>query len=224
MALDRIVAPVEQAIIRLSDEGLLGAPTHAWQRRLKRPLDIFVASTVLLLLSPLFLVVAVAIKLTSPGPVFYRQTRLGQDRRPFQLIKFRSMVDQADTMLPDVIHLNFASGPLFKVRNDPRLTPIGKILRRCFIDEFPQLINVLRGEMSLVGPRPCLAWEAPLLTETRFTVPQGITGGWQVSGQHQLDGEEADRTEQEYVDNWSMVRDVTILLKTATLMFRLRGL
>ena len=226
MALDQIIEPEEYALIPalLADEGRSPAPTRPWQWRLKRPLDVLIAAIALILLSPAFLVICVAIKLTSPGPVFYRQTRLGQYGRLFRLIKFRTMVDEADTMLDDVVHLNFARGPLFKVRHDPRLTPIGAILRRSFIDEFPQLINVLRGEMSLVGPRPCLASEAPHMSELRFTVPQGITGGWQVSGQHELDGEAADLTEQDYVDNWSMARDLAILVRTATLMLRMRGM
>jgi lipopolysaccharide/colanic/teichoic acid biosynthesis glycosyltransferase len=188
--------------------------------------DVVVSLGALIVLSPLLLIIAVAVKLSSPGPVLYRQLRLMRDGRPFILFKFRTMFNGADQMLDQVSHLNGASWPLFKARRDPRVTPVGKLLRRMFMDELPQLFNVVRGEMSLVGPRPCLSEEAenmPELFEFRFSVPQGVTGPWQINGHHALTLEEQLRVEREYIESWSFWKDLVILVRTAPLILRRSG-
>jgi lipopolysaccharide/colanic/teichoic acid biosynthesis glycosyltransferase len=171
--------------------------------------------------------VASLIKATSEGPVFYRQTRLGQHGREFTMLKFRTMHRNADKMLDKVFHLNEANGPLFKVKNDPRITPVGKLLRRSYLDELPQLVNVLRGELSLVGPRPCLPVEAATMDgqiSFRFSVPQGLTGPWQANGRHSLTFEEQISLERDYIDNWSIRRDLTLLARTIPVVFSCGGL
>ncbi len=190
----------------------------------KRSVDVGVSAVVLILLAPFLLMAALAIKLTSPGPMLYRQTRLGARGKPFNLLKFRTMVDGAHEMLDQVTHLNSAAGPLFKAHGDPRLTPVGRILRRCFFDELPQLVNVLRGEMSLVGPRPCLPRESAQMHNFRFDAPQGVTGPWQVNGHHALSWEEQSEVELRYVRDWSLAGDFAILFRTLTLVVRLRGM
>src|SRR5438094_1165948 len=151
--------------------------------------------------------IAAAIKLTSRGPVFYTQQRLKQNGIEFTLFKFRTMVTDAEAQLDQVFHLNQASGPLFKLRKDPRITPIGRILRCTFVDGLPQLLNVVRGEMSIVGPRPILAREADQLEKQflfRFAVPQGITGPWQVNGHYEVSIDDQLRAERDYVGGWSL--------------------
>ena len=167
------------------------------------------------------LLIAIAIRLTSRGPVLFRQQRLMKDGVEFTLLKFRTMVDGADAMLDKVFVLNEAKGPLFKVRNDPRTTRVGRFLRKSFLDELPQLVNVLRGEMSLVGPRPILAREVqdlPGRVVFRFAVPQGITGPWQTNGRHKLTFEQQLALEREYIGGWSLTSDLQIVLKTAPLI------
>jgi lipopolysaccharide/colanic/teichoic acid biosynthesis glycosyltransferase len=196
------------------------------QYRIKRLFDFCVALALLVLVSPLMLVIAVAIKLTSRGPVFYKSHRLMQDWQEFTLLKFRTMVDGADAMLEKVVLLNEASGPLFKCRRDPRITPLGRILRAGFLDELPQLINVLRGELSLVGPRPCLLREASQMEQEmyfRFAVPQGVTGPWQTNGYHALPFNDQLRVEGDYVQSWSLAKDLAILLRTIPIVLRLQG-
>jgi lipopolysaccharide/colanic/teichoic acid biosynthesis glycosyltransferase len=198
-----------------------------FELKFKRAFDFVVAALLLLACSPLCAVVAIVIKATSRGAVLYRQHRLGQHKQPFVLLKFRTMVDGAERMLNNVIHLNSASGPLFKVRADPRITFVGRWLRRTFLDEVPQLINVLRGEMSLVGPRPCLPEEERRMDSeaaVRFMVPQGLTGPWQVSGHHDITFEQQLAVERDYVTKWTLRRDLTILLRTVPLVFRAKGI
>lgn len=195
--------------------------------KLKRTLDFVVAVLMLVGIAPLCALAAVLIKATSRGPVLYRQIRLGQDRQPFTLLKFRTMVDGADRMMENVIHLNTASGPLFKSKADPRITWVGRLLRRTFIDEVPQLVNVLRGEMSLVGPRPCLPEEERRMdpdAKLRFIVPQGLTGPWQVSGHHDLTFDEQLAVERDYVVKWTLGRDLGILVRTVPLVFGAKGI
>jgi lipopolysaccharide/colanic/teichoic acid biosynthesis glycosyltransferase len=197
-----------------------------WQYRLKRLTDIMAASLLLVLLSPMLLLIAIAVKLTSRGPILFRQQRLMKDGGEFTLLKFRTMVDGADAMMDKVFILNEAKGPLFKVRKDPRVTKVGRFLRKSFLDELPQLINVLRGEMSLVGPRPVLAREVqdlPGRVVFRFAVPQGMTGPWQTQGHHRLTFEEQLEIERLYVESWSLLKDLAIIAKTAALIFRLSG-
>jgi lipopolysaccharide/colanic/teichoic acid biosynthesis glycosyltransferase len=147
--------------------------------------------------------------------------------RRFKLYKFRTMTNGAAQRVDEVFHLNHANGPLFKAKDDPRVTRVGKVLRRSFMDELPQLINVLRGDMSLVGPRPCLPSEAGQMPEHvsfRFAVPQGLTGPWQANGHHALTFDEQMRVEREYVHSWSLLRDAEILVRTIPLVLRRAGL
>jgi len=177
-------------------------------------------------LSPLMLLIALVVKLTSRGPVLFRQQRLMQDGVEFTLLKFRTMVDGADAMLDKVFVLNEAKGPLFKVRRDPRVTRVGRFLRKSFLDELPQLINVVRGEMSLVGPRPILAREVsdlPGRVVFRFAVPQGITGPWQTHGHHKLTFDEQLAIERSYIQGWSLLKDLVIVVQTLRLVLLRRG-
>lgn len=171
----------------------------------------------LLVLAPLLLIAALAIKLSDRGPVFFRQERIGLDGKPFFITKFRTMVVNADRMLTDLAEANEADSVLFKIREDPRITSTGKFLRRYSLDELPQLFNVLRGEMSLVGPRPPLASEVelyPPAMHRRLLVRPGMTGLWQVSGRSDLSFEEAVRLDLHYVENFSIVGDLIILVQT----------
>jgi lipopolysaccharide/colanic/teichoic acid biosynthesis glycosyltransferase len=197
------------------------------QYALKRVIDIVLASVGLVLLSPIFLGVIAAVKLSSPGAVFFLQERVGVGGRRFRLYKFRTMTNGAAQRVDEVFHLNHANGPLFKAKDDPRVTRVGKMLRRSFMDELPQLVNVLRGDMSLVGPRPCLPSEAEQMGEHvsfRFAVPQGLTGPWQANGHHALTFDEQIRVEREYVQSWSLAKDAAILLRTIPLVLRRAGL
>lgn len=183
----------------------------------KRAFDLFVCSAMLLVLAIPMLLIAAAIKIQDRGPVFYRQERSGRDGELFRMLKFRSMVVDADRRLDDLIALNEVDGVLFKMKDDPRVTTLGKFLRKFSLDELPQLLNVMRGEMSLVGPRPPLPKEVldyPVDMHRRLLVRPGLTGLWQVSGRSDLPFDEAVRMDLYYVDNWSIVGDVIILLKT----------
>jgi exopolysaccharide biosynthesis polyprenyl glycosylphosphotransferase len=196
------------------------------QAAAKRACDVLVAGLGLLALAPLLLAVALAIKLGSRGPVVFRQERIGLRGRPFTLLKFRTMVAGADQLLEGLREQNEADGPLFKLRHDPRVTRVGGFLRRYSIDELPQLVNVLKGEMSLVGPRPPLAAEVALYEEwqlDRLEVRPGITGLWQVSGRSELPFEEYVRLDLFYVENWSIAYDLFILSKTIPLLVSARG-
>lgn len=193
----------------------------------KRIMDIVLALAGLILLSPVFVVIGMAVKMTSPGPVFFVQERLAMGGRIFRLYKFRTMTDGAAYRVDEVLHLNGASGPLFKARHDPRVTAAGRLLRRTFLDELPQLLNILRGDMSFVGPRPCLPREAAKMQEDfafRFRVPQGLTGPWQANGHHSLSFDDQKRVEREYVQSWSLARDAAILLRTVPHVLRAQGL
>ncbi len=193
---------------------------------LKRAFDLTIASLVLLLALPIMLIAAVAIKLDSRGAVLFRQVRVGKDGVPFEILKFRSMCDGAEALQADLAELNERSGPLFKVTCDPRVTRVGRFLRKTSIDELPQLWNVIRGEMSIVGPRPALPAESEQWTpdlRDRLRVLPGITGMWQVSGRAEADFEIYRRLDLYYVDNWSLTHDVRILLKTIFVVFAGRG-
>lgn len=189
------------------------------KRFAKRAFDLVGASTLLLAFTPLFLVTAVLIKLASPGPVFYRQERIGLSGEPFRILKFRSMVVNADASLTALLREQGHEGtPLFKVRHDPRITPVGRVIRRYSIDELPQLLNVLRGHMSLVGPRPQVDGEVRLYdskASRRLAVKPGMSGLWQVSGRSNLSWEDSIRLDLYYVENWSVTSDLVILLRTA---------
>lgn len=189
-----------------------------WQRWVKRILDVAVSGLMLVLLSPMLLASAIAIKLFDRGPVFFRQTRIGRDGVPFTLLKLRTMVIDAEEQLVDLSLDNQRTGPLFKLERDPRRTRVGQILERTSIDELPQFINVLRGEMSLVGPRPALPHEVEQFDEEllgRQDVTPGITGLWQVEGRDNPEFEVYRRLDLFYVENWSVGLDLAIMLGTA---------
>lgn len=184
----------------------------------KRALDIVGSLSLIAVLMPLIASVALAVKLTSSGPLFYRQTRIGINGKPFGMIKFRSMVVNAHDQLAELLAAQGTSGtPLFKITDDPRITPIGRFMRKYSIDEVPQLFNVLRGDMSLVGPRPQVAGEVELYDEAarrRLNVKPGMTGLWQVSGRSTLSWEDAIRLDLYYVENWSFTGDLALLART----------
>ncbi|MFZ2174974.1 MAG: exopolysaccharide biosynthesis polyprenyl glycosylphosphotransferase, partial [Rhodococcus sp. (in: high G+C Gram-positive bacteria)] len=190
---------------------------HGANRFGKTSFDFVFAFGALLLLAPLMFATALAIKVTSNGPVFYRSERMGLDGKPFQMFKFRSMVDDADQQVESLMRQNEGAGVLFKLRVDPRATPVGKIMRKFSIDELPQFLNVLRGEMSVVGPRPPLRREVEEYDGNvyrRLLVKPGVTGLWQVSGRSDLSWEDSVRLDLSYVENWSMVGDMLIIAKT----------
>lgn len=196
------------------------------QLLVKRIMDIVVSSSVLVVFSPVMALVALIIKATSPGPVIFSQDRVGMNQRRFRLYKFRSMVLDADERKKELVHLNELDGPAFKMANDPRITRIGRIIRKASIDELPQLLNVLKGEMSLVGPRPPLPDEVckyQWLFRRRLSVKPGITCVWQVSGRNGTTFDEWMSMDKQYVENWSLLLDLKILLKTIPAVIFCRG-
>lgn len=202
------------------------APEHSLSIALKRVLDFVVASASLVVFAPLMLLVAAAIKFTSPGPVFYRQVRCGMNGRRFRLTKFRTMIDGADDRLWEIKHLNEMDGPVFKMRNDPRVTPLGKYLRKFSVDELPQLWNVIKGEMSVVGPRAPLPEEVEnysIPQRRRLSVKPGITCLWQVSGRSDINFQKWMEMDLQYIDNWSLWLDFRIMLRTIPAVFTGRG-
>jgi len=194
------------------------------QLALKRTMDVVLSLGAIVVIAPLLAMIAIAIKLDSKGPVLFRQVRMGLGGRHFYILKFRTMVADADQQKAKLLHLNqYADSRLFKIRHDPRITRLGGLLRKTSLDELPQLWNVLRGDMSLVGPRPCVPEEfehyAPHHMERLFVVP-GVTGPWQVSGRNSvLDFEEVVRMDREYIRSWSLVRDLVILVKTIPALY-----
>jgi len=197
-------------------------PAMGW----KRPLDVTLVALGLLAIWPLFLLVAIAVKATSPGPVFFVQTRIGQDGRPFGMIKFRSMYRDAEARRAAVLAQSDRDGICFKSRNDPRITPVGRLLRRLSIDELPQIFNVLHGDMSLVGPRPALPEEVaayPTRAMGRLAAPPGITGLWQVSGRADIGFDDMIDLDLAYVRDASLATDLNILARTAGAVVSGRG-
>lgn len=193
------------------------APEHAFSLLIKRVLDVVISAALLVILFPFFVIIGTLVKLTSNGPVIYRQTRCGLYGRKFTLYKIRSMWDGAEDVLWEIKHLNEMDGPVFKMRNDPRITPLGRFLRKSSIDEWPQFWNVLKGDMSLVGPRAPLPDEVKEYTRwqrRRLSVKPGITCLWQVSGRNEIDFHEWMKLDLHYIDNWSLLLDFKILLRT----------
>ena len=193
----------------------------------KRLLDVTAAAVALVLLAPLMLLIALAVRFTSPGPVFFAQERYGFNRRRFRMYKFRTMVCNAESLQVALEHLNEAIGPVFKIRDDPRITPLGRFLRRTSLDELPQLLNVLRGEMSLVGPRPLplrdvAHFDRPTLMR-RFSVLPGLTGLWQISGRSDLPFDDCVALDLHYIDRWSLGMDLKILARTPAAVLRGTG-
>lgn len=225
---DLLVSPgvVDVAGPRLQMRPVAGLPLihvekpqyHGAKRFQKRLFDTVFSGMVLLCGLPVLVAIAIAIKLTSKGPIFYRQERIGLDGEPFEMVKFRTMVDGADRMLGQLAELNECDGGvLFKMRSDPRITPVGRFLRKYSLDELPQFINVFKRDMSVVGPRPPLASEVKSYDDhakRRLLVRPGITGLWQVSGRSDLSWEDSVRLDLFYVENWSMISDLLIALKT----------
>jgi exopolysaccharide biosynthesis polyprenyl glycosylphosphotransferase len=196
------------------------------QLLVKRLLDMAISAVTLVILSPLFIAVAIAVKLTSPGPVFFSQERIGMNKRRFKLYKFRSMFVDAEQRKGELSHMNEMDGPVFKIKNDPRITPIGKFIRKTSIDELPQLLNVLRGHMSLVGPRPPLPQEVDQydwLYRKRLSIKPGVTCLWQVSGRNQLSFKRWMELDREYIENWSLWLDLKILMKTVPVVLLGKG-
>lgn len=196
------------------------------QLLLKRLIDAALSLAVLAILFPVMLVVAALIKLTSPGPVFFVQKRVGMNQRQFKLYKFRSMVANAEERKSDLLHLNERDGPAFKIENDPRITRIGRFIRKTSIDELPQLFNVLSGEMSLVGPRPPLPEEVKKyewLFRKRLSVKPGVTCIWQISGRNNVSFDRWMEMDHEYVENWSVWLDLRILIRTIPAVVFSRG-
>lgn len=196
------------------------------QRFGKQAFDFCFALAAVIATSPMLLLAAIAIKLDSEGPVFYRAERIGLRGRPFQMLKLRTMVVDAEQRLPELLAANEHDGILFKIRNDPRVTRVGRVLRRYSIDELPQFLNVLARDMSVVGPRPPLAREVEQYDDDiwrRLLIKPGITGMWQVSGRSDLSWKEAVRMDLAYVDNWSMAGDLVIIAKTLSAVTERRG-
>jgi exopolysaccharide biosynthesis polyprenyl glycosylphosphotransferase len=193
---------------------------------LKRTFDVVGAALLLILLSPLLAAIWVAVRATSKGPVLFRSIRQGIGERPFACLKFRTMYEDSEHRQADLEELNEATGALFKIRDDPRTTPVGRLLRRFSLDELPQLVNVLRGEMSLVGPRPLPERDFQRLQDwhrKRYLVLPGITGLWQVSGRAELDFDDLVHLDFLYLEHWSLAVDITILLKTVPAVLSRRG-
>ena len=217
----------EEHIDELPVVCLSSLPESDWRIAAKRALDVSGAVMLLVLLSPLMLATAVAVRLTSPGPVIFRQARTGLNKRPFTMYKFRTMIADAEARQAALGGLNEVSGPVFKICNDPRLTPVGAFLRRTSLDELPQLLNVLIGNMSLVGPRPLPLRDVEGFREDwqrrRFSVRPGITCLWQLSGRSNVSFERWMEMDLQYIDQWSLRLDLRILLKTVGAVLRREG-
>ena len=201
-------------------------PAGAGSYLLKQLMDRVVSLLLLVVLSPVFLIIAVLIKLTSPGPVMFVDERVGVGQRSFRFYKFRTMVEDARDRQDALEHLNEADGCLFKLRDDPRVTRSGRVLRRFSLDELPQLYNVLRGDMSLVGPRPLPLRDCALMEEwhrQRHVMLPGITGLWQVSGRSDLSFDDMVSLDLQYMDTWSLRSDLYILWRTAATVVHSNG-
>jgi exopolysaccharide biosynthesis polyprenyl glycosylphosphotransferase len=236
MDVDLVVSPgvMDVALSRLVMRPVAGHPLlhiekpqyRGTERFQKRAFDFCFALAALTVSLPILAVAAIAIKINSSGPVFYSSERIGIDGRPFSMLKFRTMVQDADKQLESLLDHNESDGLLFKIRSDPRVTSVGRVLRRFSIDELPQFINVLRREMSVVGPRPPLRREVEAYdcdAQRRLLVRPGITGLWQVSGRSDLSWDKSVRLDLSYVDNWSMVGDILIIAKTLRAVFQRKG-
>jgi len=202
------------------------AQRRAWERFAKRAMDLAGAVFALTLLAIPMIVIAILIKLTSKGPVFFAQERLGMNHRPFRMLKFRTMVVNAEELKKELEAKNEMNGPVFKMRRDPRVTPVGRILRKLSLDELPQFLNVLKGDMSLVGPRPPIASEVERYEwwqRRRLSTRPGLTCFWQISGRNEIDFEDWMRLDLRYIDNWSLWLDVELILRTIPAVLRGRG-
>jgi lipopolysaccharide/colanic/teichoic acid biosynthesis glycosyltransferase len=207
--------------------GLRGLTRTQSTLGLKRALDTTGAALGLLILAPLVVAIAVAVKLGSPGPVLFRQERVGRGNRQFRMLKFRTMVRDAEELRPDLEHLNeMTGGAMFKIADDPRITRVGGLLRRASLDELPQLWNVLRGEMSLVGPRPLIPSENAHVIgrhRARLDLTPGLTGPWQVMGRNAIPFSEMVKLDYLYVAEWSLWNDVKLMVRTLPVVIGRRG-
>lgn len=203
------------------------APPFSWRTEVKRLIDLVGSTILLILFAPVLAVISILIKLDCKGDVFFVQERVGYNKRRFRMIKFRTMVPDAEARMKDIEHLNEKDGAIFKIKNDPRVTRLGRILRKTSLDELPQLLNVLLGDMSLVGPRPLSVRDALRLEESwqkrRFSVRPGLTCLWQISGRSNLSFEQWMKLDLEYIDKWSLLLDWQILLKTVPAVLTSRG-
>jgi exopolysaccharide biosynthesis polyprenyl glycosylphosphotransferase len=193
----------------------------------KRMLDCLFSTVLLVLFAPLLLIIGALVKLTSPGPVFFRQTRVGLNKRQFSIFKFRTMVANAEQLQDQLLSLNEMNGPVFKIKKDPRVTPLGRVLRKTSIDELPQLFNVLKGDMSLVGPRAMSLRDYQLFDQDwqrrRFSVKPGITCLWQIHGRNSVPFEKWMELDMQYIDTWSLWLDLKILARTVPAVLRGTG-
>ena len=200
---------------------------NAWAFMVKRAADVTISLSMLVALAPLILIIALFIKLTDRGPIFFRQVRMGYGKRPFEILKFRTMVQDAERLMAQVEHLNETQGPTFKLKNDPRITPAGRFLRKTSLDEIPQLLNVLMGDMSLVGPRPLPLRDYEGFSQDwhrrRFSVKPGITCLWQIMGRSSIGFDEWMALDMRYIDQWSVWLDIKILFQTIPAVFRGSG-
>jgi len=205
---------------KLEDFPLLSlesTPSHAWALFVKRGMDIAISAGLLIIISPVLLLIALLVKFTSPGPVFFGQERCGTNCRKFTMWKFRTMIKNADELKAKLSKLNEMSGPVFKIKNDPRLTPLGRFLRKFSLDELPQFLNVLKGDMSIVGPRPPIPSEVKgydRWQRRRLSMRPGITCLWQVGGRNKICFKDWVKLDLEYIDNWCLAMDVIIIFKT----------
>lgn len=201
------------------------AEASTWYPIAKRALDLIVAGTAIVLTAPLMLLILIAVRLDSPGPATFSQTRTGKDGRRFRMRKFRTMVQDAEALKPTLAHLNVLPPPDFKIPDDPRITRVGRVLRATSLDELPQLFAVLRGDMSLVGPRPTSfrTEQYQLWHSRRLEVPPGMTGLWQVYGRNRTDFDERLRLDIDYIDRRSVALDLWLLLVTVPAVLRREG-
>lgn len=219
------MAVAEPKALRASDLGSVLSPPAQWRLGLKRAFDLAVGLPALIVAGPILLVLMLAIWIESPAAPIFKQRRLGLEGREFWMLKLRTMVPNAEAMRAQLEHLNEAP-PLFKITNDPRVTRVGRFLRATSLDELPQLVNVVRGEMSLVGPRPRLPHEFDLSVprqRTRFMVKPGLAGLWQVSGRAKLGFDEALEVDLEYIRRWSFLFDLELIARTAWVVLTGRG-
>lgn len=206
---------------------LVAGSPEVWPTVVKRTLDCVFSGLLLVIAAPLFFVVAVLVKCTSPGPIFFRQTRVGLNKRQFTIYKFRTMTANAEQVQDQLLALNEMTGPVFKIKRDPRITPLGKVLRKTSIDELPQLLNVLKGDMSLVGPRAIPLRDYQLFDQDwqrrRFSVRPGITCLWQIHGRNSVPFERWMELDMQYIDKWSLWLDLKILAQTVPAVLRGTG-
>lgn len=199
------------------------SPKMSWQLVIKRIMDISISATLLILLSPLLVMVCLLIRVTSKGPIFFKQERVGYNGRSFKCLKFRTMFKNAEELRKELSELNEMDGPVFKMKNDPRVTAVGKVLRKTSLDEIPQFINVIKGEMSLVGPRPPIPSEVEqydINNLRRLSMRPGITCLWQVNGRNSIPFAKWMELDKAYIDNWSLWLDLKIMAKTIPAVFK----